>query len=114
MLFAGLQSQHVAGLLLAAFLDRLPDKSSRQEAHILLFRRRETKGRTAVTHGVAKAHQLTYGNIGSVLTWGSQHAQRCRFGDIGNKNSLSLVSDWLNSSHILNAAEEIGLLDDYR
>src|SRR2546423_563279 len=106
MLFAGLQSQHVAGLLLAAFLNRPPERSPRKEAHILLFRRHETKGRAAVTHGVAKAHQFTYGNIGSVLAWGSQHAQRGRFGDIGNKNSLSLVSDWLNSSHILNAAEE--------
>src|SRR5205085_9561509 len=96
VLLAGLQCQHITGLLVAALFDRLPDKSTGQEAHILAARRHEAERGPAVAHGVAEAHEFTYSDIGTVIGWGRQHAQRGRFGDIGNEDGFAFVRDWFN------------------
>src|SRR5436309_265826 len=112
MLFAGLQGQYIARLLAVSFLDGLPDEAARQEAHIFLLSGHKAQRRSSVAHGVAEVHQFANSDISPIFARRSQHAERSRLSDDGDKVSLALVSNWLDGSHIFNAAEEIGLLDD--
>src|SRR5262249_73041 len=72
----------------------------------------KTERGTSVTHGIAKAHNLADGDIGSILTWRSQDGERGRLSDIGNEDSFPFVRNRLDGVHILDRAEKVGLLDD--
>ncbi len=75
VLLARLQGQHIPGLLLAALFDRLPNEPTWQQAHILAAGRHKAERRSAVAHGITKAHQLPHGDIGSIFARRRQHAQ---------------------------------------
>src|SRR5690348_4438477 len=113
MLLASLQCQYVTGLLFPTLFNRLPDKSTWHETHILIACRHEAKRRTAIAHGIAKAHEFAYSDIGAIIAGSCQHAKRSRLGNIGNEDGFAFVRDWFNRTHIFNAAEEVGLLHDY-
>src|SRR5579884_85613 len=111
VLLAGLQRQYVAGLLLAALFDRLPDEPARQQAHIFAARGHEAQRGTAIAHGITETHQLAHGNVRSIPGRRGQDAERGRFGDGGDEDGFAFVRDWFDCLHVFDAAEEVRLLN---
>jgi len=109
VLFSCLQREHEAAPAVA--VDGLADETARQPPHELRGHGHEAQAGTAVAHGVAERLALADDDVGAEHTRRLQQAQRHRVGDDDEQRS-GLVGETRRLSHVLERAEEVGLLDD--
>ena len=108
VLLARLQREHEAA---PAFdVDGLAHDAPRHAPHQLLARAHEAQVRAPEVEVVAHRLTLADGDVGAVLARRREHAERERIDD-GDEEGAGVVGDLRGGRHVLEAAEEVGLLE---
>ena len=109
MLLSSLEGEHVPRPALD--VPRPPDDAPRHLAHVLLSAGEEPQVRPSEAQGNAQRLSLAHGDVRAVLARGPQQPQRYRL-DHSHVQGAGGVGRLTQAVHVLQVAEEVGLLDD--